>query len=272
MVGQERRVKPSCRRDTAPGVRGSRGDADARREAIHIHELSASPRLRVNRLPGSRLTSITYIREHPQTFARIPGHSRMFPDILEDAWILANIRCILSNQFCILSKIVWTLGNVSGRLSNVENRLANRFCTLASRLVIRNWTLCTSARVPKRSSRMSTDIREDPRTFARMQRIFARIHGHGYSRGSTDHRGCSRISSIVAKLSSRGCKIDPGTSTTSSGGSKLDPRGCKLDSRGRKIDSRGCRDVRFDFRGARFPRVTVSSGMSPFGLGERYTY
>src|SRR5260221_14018721 len=144
-----------------------------------------------------RLTSITYIREDPRTFARIPGHPRgfpdiredprtsariprhprMFPDIHEDAWILASIRCILANQFCILANVVWTLERVSRRLATVENRLANRFWTLVRMLVIRNWTLCTSARGPKRHARMSTDIREDPRTFARMQRTFARIHG-----------------------------------------------------------------------------------------------
>src|SRR5260221_8229526 len=88
-----------------------------------------------------------------------------------------------------------------------------------------------------RARGLQADARVCPRTFAR-------IHGHsrgcnGYSRGSTDHRGCSRTSSRGCKIDSRGCKIDPGTSTTSSGGCKLDPRGCKLDSRGCKIDSRG---------------------------------
>jgi hypothetical protein len=164
------------------------------------------------------------------------GYPRGSTDIPEDARILTNIRCILANQFCILVRIVWTLENVSGRLSNVENCLSNRFWTLARMRVTRNWTLCTFARVPKRSLRMSTDPREDPRTLPRMQRILARMHG--YPRGSTDHRGCSPISSRGCKIDPRGCEIDSGTCTPSSGGCKIDPRGCTRHSRGCEIDSR----------------------------------
>src|SRR5260370_41625060 len=104
-------------------------------------------------------------------------------EVGEDLWSLANmcrilskilcilskIRCILANQFCILANVVWALENGSGRLSNVESRLPNRFWTLVKMLVIRNWTLCTFARV-------LNDIRGCPRTFVRLQRTFVRLH------------------------------------------------------------------------------------------------
>ncbi len=181
----------------APGVRGSCGDADSRREAIHIHELSASPRLRVNRLPGSRLTSITYIREDSQTFANIPRHSRGSTDIRECSRTSTNIH---GHPRACVDPREYPLHPLESILHPREDRLDPREClraTLECRkppresishtreatcgqkldtLHIREGSKTTFEDVHGHS-RGSTDIREDARNIREDARIFARMHG-----------------------------------------------------------------------------------------------